>query len=83
MRFSERVSVGRLKDIVWSEPIAQATIAKSELLSRYIEGHLHSDNFLPTKPTCEMLQSEVDAFDELKASLKNLKKSESSGKSEH
>ncbi len=74
MRFDERVSFGRLKDVVWDKSIAEEVVKKCELLSRYIEGHLHSDAFAATKPTCEALREEIEAFDALKSKVKNLKK---------
>ncbi len=74
MRFEERVSFGRLSDIVWDESIVHQVIAKCELLSRYIEGHLHSNALGAQKPAPKMLCSEIEDFDAIKKSLKNLKK---------
>ncbi|MFZ2410767.1 MAG: AAA family ATPase [Candidatus Methanoperedens sp.] len=73
MRFEERVSFGRLKDVVWDKSIVDEVVAKYELLSTYIEGHLHSDAFAATKPTCEMLLTEIEYFDTIKKKLKKLK----------
>ena len=73
MRFDERVSFGRLKDIVWDKPIADEVITRCEFLSRYIEGHLHSDAFAAAKPTCETLMSEIESFESLKKKLKELR----------
>ena len=73
MRFDERVSVGRLKDIVWDKSIADEVVAKYELLSKYIEGHLHSDAFADQKPTPDMLLHEIEDFDALRKKLKKLK----------
>jgi len=73
MRFDERVSFGRLKDIVWDKAIAQEVIAKCELLSRYIEGHLHSNAFRAQKPTPKMLHGEIEAFETLWKRLKTLR----------
>ncbi len=75
MRFDERISVGRLKNIVWDTSIVNEIIDKYELLSRYIEGHLHSDAFVAAKPTCEMLIKEVEGFETLKTRLSDLKNS--------
>lgn len=74
MRFDERISFGRLKDIVWDRSIADEVIAKCELLSKYIEGHLHSDAMGAIKPTPDMLMDEIEAFEALKKRLKTLKK---------
>lgn len=73
MRFDERVSFGRLKDIVWDKSISDEVVTRCEQLSRYIEGHLHSDAFAATKPTCEMLIREIKSFEALKKRLKELK----------
>ncbi len=74
LRFEERVSVGRLKDIVWDVVIAKEVMENYERLSRYIEGHLHSDGFLGNKPNCKMLNEEIEKFDILKKKLKDLRK---------
>ena len=76
MRFDERISFGRLKDIVWDKSIADEVIAKCELLSRHIEGHLHSDAFTAQKPTPDMLWNEIEAFEVLRKRLKELKKAQ-------
>lgn len=73
MRFDERISVGRLKDIVWDVSIVNEVSDKYEFLSRYIEGHLHSDAFVASKPTCEMLIKEIEDFKALKKRLNDLK----------
>lgn len=74
LRFNERISFGRLKDIVWDEGIAEEVIEKCELLSTYIEGHLHSDEFTAKKPTPKTLLAEIEAFDKLRSRLRKLKK---------
>jgi energy-coupling factor transporter ATP-binding protein EcfA2 len=73
MRFEERVSFGRLKNIVWDKSITDEVVTRCELLSRYIEGHLHSDAFAAKKPTCETLMSEIESFESLKGKLKVLR----------
>jgi hypothetical protein len=73
MRFDERVSFGRLKDIVWDKAIADEVVDKCELLSKYIEGHLHSDAFGAKKPTPAVLLREIEAFENLKKKLNKLK----------
>lgn len=74
MRFDERISPGRLTDIVWDESTAKEVKAKHEALSRFIEGHLHSDALGAQKPTPSLLNSEIDAFEALSKRLKELKK---------
>jgi hypothetical protein len=73
-RFDERISFGRLRGIKWDESIANEANVKYELLSRYIEGHLHTDGYIPpTDP--KILLSEIEYFESLRERLKKLKKS--------
>lgn len=74
MRFDERISPGRLTDIVWDASIAKDVKDKHEALSRFIEGHLHSDALGKQKLTPALLMSEIDAFEGLSKKLKALKK---------
>ncbi len=74
MRFDERISFGRLKDVVWDSTIASDVIAACERLSRYIEGHLHSDAFGAQKPTPQTLLDEIKAFEEIRKRLNDLKR---------
>lgn len=74
LRFGERISFGRLEEIVWDNTIVKDVITSCERLSRCIEGHLHSDSFLPTKPTPAQLLEECEHFDALKSQLKALRK---------
>jgi len=63
LRFDERISVGRLTELVFDDEIINQVIEKSGELSRYIEGHLHSDKYVEIKPTPEILKSEIELFD--------------------
>lgn len=74
LRFNERVSIGRLKDLVFPEDVIEQVIQKSEDLSRYIEAHLHSDDYSANKPTPELLLNEIDNFVALKSKFKEYKK---------
>ncbi len=74
LRFDERISFGRLGDIVWDQSIVNDVIAKCEALSKYIEGHLHSDALGAQKAAPSLLLSEIDAFDALCKRLRDLKK---------
>jgi hypothetical protein len=74
MRFNERISFGRLEGIVWSDEISEFVIKKCETLSRYIEGHLHSDAFAAKKPTLDLLKQEINDFENIQRQLKELKK---------
>ena len=73
-RFSERISFGRLEQIVWDESIVQEVINKYEDLSLLMEGHLHSTRFAYKDLTPDILYSEIQRFTELKKQLKELKK---------
>ena len=74
LRFEERVSVDRLKDVVVNPEFSEKVIKKVGLLSRYIEAHLHSDVFVATKPTSDDLKREIDDFTALKNDLKEFEK---------
>ena len=73
MRFGERVSFGRLKDIKWDDSVVQKVVERSEILSGYIEGHLHSDAFATQKLAPKVLLQEIEAFEELKKEMKQQK----------
>lgn len=77
-RFNERISIERLKDVVIDDEIVNAVIEKTGFLSRYIEGHLHSDSFVFEKPTPELLLAEIDAFESIKRKQKGLKAAKTS-----
>ena len=66
LRFDERVSFGRLKDVRLDPAIVAEVIEGCERLSRFIEGHLHSDAMQAQKPTPQMLLSEIEAFDAMR-----------------
>lgn len=74
LRFDERVSVDRLKEVVVLPEFTQKLIDKVGRLSRYIEAHLHSDTFVFTKPTSEDLRMEIDEFQKLKNELAEMRK---------
>ena len=79
-RFDERVSFGRLKEIRLSPEILTRVDEKCSLLSRYIEGHSHSDKYIHLKPTPEKLKEEIDDFIELTRMHKALQKGGIRGK---
>lgn len=64
-RFDERISFGRLRDIRLTPDILKKVDEKCALLSRYIEGHSHSDQYSEKKPTPDLLKAEIDAYIEL------------------
>jgi len=74
MRFSERISFGRLNEIVWDRALVREVVEKCEALSRYIEGHLHSDQLSAPRPTCDLLLSEIETFEGLSKKLKDIRK---------
>lgn len=73
-RFDERISIDRLKDAILEPSIVETVVEKVGLLSRYIEGHSHSDAFAAVKPTVETLRTEIAEFDALRPRLKELRK---------
>jgi hypothetical protein len=73
-RFSERISFGRLAEIVWDESIVQEAMDKYEDLSMLMEGHLHSERFAYKELTPDILNAEIKHFAGLKKQLKDLKK---------
>lgn len=74
MRFEERVSFDRLKNVCVEQDIVDEVVEKMGVLSRYIEGHLHSDNYASEKPTPELLRQEIEGFESLRNKLKGRKK---------
>ena len=75
VRFDERISFGRLKGIAWDTGIVEEVIGTCERLSRYIEGHLHSDALGTTiELTPNLLKEEIDKFSNVKRRLQQLKK---------
>jgi energy-coupling factor transporter ATP-binding protein EcfA2 len=74
LRFEERISGDRLKDIYIDEQIRNQVIDNIGRISRYIDAHLHSDIQGAQKPTPELLDIEITGFMTLKESLKELKK---------
>lgn len=73
-RFAERISSSRLREIVFDRSILHEVDEKIGQLSRYIEGHLHSDQFMAQKPTPRTLLDEINAFTVLHKRLRDLKR---------
>lgn len=77
LRFSERVSIDRLKNVAIDFTIRDEVIAKVGCLSRYIEGHSHSDSYASGQlPTPDLLKKELDAFEALRKRHKDFKKAQ-------
>lgn len=74
LRFEERISFGRLKDIRFDGPLLNDIIQHMEELSRHIEGHLHSDAMATTKPKPTDLLKEIEAFESIRKRSKDLRK---------
>ncbi len=74
LRFDERISPGRLTEIAWDYALVKEVDGKFATLSRYIEGHSHSDPFAAQKPTVQTLQDEIDGYNAIKKRLKDIKK---------
>jgi energy-coupling factor transporter ATP-binding protein EcfA2 len=79
-RFGERISPGRLHNVLVDTEIVNQIVDKSGVLSKYIEAHLHSDEFAGSKPTTDMLKAEIDAFTTMKSRMKRLRQERSSSK---
>jgi hypothetical protein len=73
-RFDERIMPGALKKVYIVEDLIQDIDESFGRISRYIEGHLHSDAFLGTKPTTEMLQHEINHFEGIQQKYKDARK---------
>ena len=74
LRFDERISFGRLEQIVWNYELVQEIIESCERLSRYIEGHLHSDAMASvTKLSPQLLRDEIDLYIDIKKRLRDIK----------
>lgn len=74
LRFEERVSFGRLKDVCTDGPILEEIILHMEELSRHIIAHLHSDAMSSTMPTPADLLAEIEAFESIRKKIKGLSK---------
>jgi len=74
MRFSERISFGRLSTIYWEPELVLDVVDSCERLSRNLEGHLHSDALGAVKPKPADLLLEIEHFESLQKRLKELKK---------
>lgn len=72
MRWGERISIGRLKEVAVDRAICDEVEAAHARLSRIIEGHLHSDGTSPPPLDPAALMSEIEAFDALKKRQKTL-----------
>lgn len=73
-RWDENIRVHNLQGIVWDKTIIEELIQKHETISRYIEGHSHSDLSPCQKPSVDLLKREITEFDNLKGKFKKLKK---------
>jgi hypothetical protein len=76
LRFGERVSIDRLATVAIDAGIRDIVSAKVGMLSRYIEGHSHSDPYVAQKPEPDLLLAEINEFETLKKKHKDFKKSQ-------
>jgi len=76
-RFEERIRFDKLKDVRVRREDTEEIIERMSTLSRHIDAHLHSDQFVSAKPTPQLLWNEIQAFERIKARLKEIKKTES------
>jgi len=73
-RFGERISFGRLKEVRIDQNLVDQIIHRMETLSEYIDAHLHSDTFGSVKPSPATLLEEIEAFESIRQTQKQLKK---------
>ena len=59
--------------MVVNPEITQKITSKIGELSKYIGGHLHSNEYIHVKPTVETLSSEIKYFKDVKNDLKLLR----------
>jgi hypothetical protein len=74
-RFQERTRIDLLDKVVVDKTFFDRVRKKHAMLSRYMEGHLHSDAFAAKKPTPEALRLEIDEFNAFKGQVKAARKS--------
>lgn len=79
MRFEERVSCGRLREIVWDDSVVDEVIEGYGRLSRVIEGHLPVGGSRAA-PTPSGLLKEIEHLDSLRDRLRKLKKAKKRGR---
>lgn len=72
-RFEERVSMDRLKEVKWDKTIIDSILDRYAYLSGLLEGHLHSDIFKKGEIKPSTLLTEIETFEKIKSSLKQLK----------
>jgi hypothetical protein len=73
-RFEERISFGRLNQVCIDRAIVEKIIRRMEILSRYIDAHLHSDEFAAAKPTSANLLEEISPFEDIRKAQQEIKK---------
>jgi len=73
-RFEDRVSIDSLSGLHFDEEIVSEILTNFKLCCRYMEGHIHSDRLLASKPTIANLQEEANRFDTMRPKLDKLKK---------
>jgi hypothetical protein len=72
-RFQERTRIDLLDKVLLDKSIFDKVKEKHALLSRYMEGHSHSDAFASKKPSAETLKLEIDEFNALRKRIKTAK----------
>lgn len=65
-RFEERISPGSLKKVATDRSILSDLDEGYGRISRFIEGHLHSDESAIEKPTPDLLVHEIAVFEEIR-----------------
>ena len=64
-RWSDRVIVGGLTKVAWDDALADEVVTVFEDLSRYLEGHSHTDEAMGAPPQIEDLEKALYKVSEL------------------
>lgn len=73
-RFQERVSVESLTEAVTDLTLKKEIGDCFGVCCRFMEGHLHSDDYAYQKPTIDDLKNEVKKYEKIRAEIKEWKK---------
>lgn len=73
-RFNERVSIDSLTSVKYNDDIRDLVMDGFAQCCRYMEGHSHSDKYASKKPTIETLHEEIQRFNEIKKSIRQIAK---------
>lgn len=72
-RFTDRVSIMALKNVIFTNDLKNEIIDNFEKCCGFMEGHSHSDNYASVKPQPKDLIEQIEVFNALKKNLKDSK----------